>query len=311
MLFQHMEPSNGSPAPMLGRVSSRTLAAMAVAFLPLFAPTPAKADLSLLSGDTVFGTNVHINTQTSLTGNVAVGGTLTLDSGPATIHGGLILNTTPTAALIINPGNTQLTVTSGQSHANLSGAVSAIQTQSTLYQGMTPNQTISAGTINSSSSPFTISAGSGTTVVDINGSLNPNAAITLSGTANDILIVNITGSLTLSGSHGISLSGGLTASDVLFNVEGGNVMLNGTVNGTFLVANGTTAFSGTSTLNGSILDAGIVTAIDVNADNITINGAPFSGLVAAPEPAPLVKAISGLATIGIWGFFRRKRSKSK
>ena len=44
--------------------------------------------------------------------------------------------------------------------------------------------------------------------------------MTPSGTANDVFIVNVTGTLTLGGSSVLGLSGGVTADHVLYNFTG-------------------------------------------------------------------------------------------
>ena len=85
MAFQHVEPTSGSPTPMLGRVSWPTLATMVFAFLPLFAPARAKADLTLGQAGqyTIFGNTVDLNGPPTVTGTVAVanGGSLSVSGG--------------------------------------------------------------------------------------------------------------------------------------------------------------------------------------------------------------------------------------
>ena len=114
----------------------------------------------------------------------------------------------------------------------------------------------------------------------------------------------------------VTLAGGLTSRNVLFYVTGNggvNLGSNTTVSGNFLATGGGIEIGGASTVNGGLYDL-TSTITDVKTDSpLTINGTGnlFTGIMSAPEPAPLVKGISGLATIGIWGFFRRKRSKSK
>jgi fibronectin-binding autotransporter adhesin len=301
-----MEPSNGSPAPMLGRVLSRTLTAMAVAFLPLVAPTPAKADLSAISGDVVFGTNITLNSQVAITGNVGVGqgGSLSFNGGNTpTINGTVFLGTGATDGI---------SGTTSQADANLTTAVStAIGTASAAYQAMSATQ----GSLSSSGGNLTITATTTVNVVDVTSLAS--GGITLKGTASDIFIINvaslgsINGGVTLENLSG-GTSGAVTANNVLFNVENSSsnpVSLSGTLNGTFLVPNATVSFGGGGTLTGAILD-GQTVSVDFNAEtSTTIISDTFSGLavVAAPEPAPLVKAISGLVTVGLWGLVRRKK----
>jgi hypothetical protein len=311
MLFQRIEPSNGSPAPMPGRVSWRTLAAMAVAFLPLVAPTPAKADLSAISGDAVFGTNITLNSQVAITGNVGVG-----QNGSLSFVGG---GTTPTinGTVFLGPGaHDHISGTTSQTDNSLTTAVStAIGTASNAYSALagTNGTTIFAngsdhvtvannGTDNLNGAVIT--GNGGTNVVNVS---SINGSITLSGGANDIFIINTT---TLQLNSAVKLEGGVTANDVLFNVTGSNaVSLSGTLFGTFLVPTAMVSFGGGGSLTGAILD-GQTVSVDFNAEtSTTIISDTFSGLavVAAPEPAPLVKAISGLVTVGLWGLVRRKK----
>jgi Ice-binding-like len=307
MLFQDIEPSNGSPAPMPGRVSWRTLAAMFVGFLPLFAATPAKADLSAISGDAVFGTNITLNSQVAINGNVGVGqgGSLSFPPG----------GTTPTinGTIFLGPGAVDnIRSTTSQADANLTTAVStAIGTASAAYLALsgTSGTTISDnGTVTNNGTGqlngALITGNGGTNVVNVS---SINGSITLSGGANDIFIINTT---RLQLNSAVKLEGGVTANDVLFNVTGSNsVSLSGTLSGTFLVPTAMVSFGGGGSLTGAILD-GQTVSVDFNAQTATtINSDTFSGLaaVAAPEPAPLVKAISGLVTVGLWGLVRRKK----
>jgi hypothetical protein len=307
MLFQRIEPSNGSPAPMLGRVSWRTLAAMAVAFLPLFAPARVKADLSAISGDAVFGTNITFNSTVAITGNVGVG-----QGGSLSFSGG---GNTPTVSgtVFLGPSATDsITGTTHQTDSSLTTAVStAIGTASAAYRAMsgttgttiTDNGTVSnngTGHLNGA----VITGNGGTNVVNVS---SINGSITLSGGASNLFIINTT---TLQLNSAVTLEGGVTANDVLFNVTGSNsVSLSGTLSGTFLVPTAMVSFGGGGSLTGAILD-GQTVSVDFNAQTATtINSDTFSGLavVAAPEPAPLVKAISGLVTVGLWGLVRRKK----
>jgi hypothetical protein len=325
MLFQRIEPSNGSPAPMLGRVSSRTLAAMAVAFLPFLAPTRARADLGVLSNDAVFATNIQFEGShgggVTVNGNVAVGsgGSITGgQNGGSVINGNLDLGTGVTGHTGVTVSGS--TTTNDSSLTGLTGTGNLISTASAAYGTMsaTSSTTISDnGTVpNNGTGQLNgamITGIVGTNVVDvrsINGSITLTGGPT--GGANDIFIINTT-MLSLSG--GVRLLDGVTANHVLFNVTGtnGTVQLSGTLNGTFLVPNVAVSFGGGGTLNGAIIDGSSVMMDIDSQSNTTINGEVFSGLaVAAPEPAPLVKAISGLVTVGLWGFLRRKkRSKSK
>ena len=76
----------------------------------------------------------------------------------------------------------------------------------------------------------------GLNVIDINGDIN-NSLI-LKGTANDIFIVNVKGSVDLQGKETLGLAGGVTADHVLYNFIGpdGSVITgkNNVIDGTLL-----------------------------------------------------------------------------
>jgi hypothetical protein len=334
MLFQRIEPSNGSPAPMLGRVSWRTLAAMAVAFLPLFAPARVKADLSAISGDTIFGTNITFGPSNGVTvnGTVAVGPGGHLNgggtgSGTSGMNGlvinnpsGVALDLAGTTSTVSGIKSVSGAITSNDSNlAGQTGMNGFIQQASTAFAklGVTTGAggTTTSGLISGVvAGGITITGNGGLNVVDVNSF--QGGGVVLKGGSNDIFVINVTSLTGING--GVTLMNGVTANHVLFNIEntsGSAVQLSGILNGTFLAPSVAVTLSGASSpFTGAILDGSIVTMdIDETSSPLTMNGAAFTdfGLIAAPEPAPLVKAISGLATIGIWGFFRRKRSKSK
>jgi hypothetical protein len=64
----------------------------------------------------------------------------------------------------------------------------------------------------------TVVGNGGLNVIDINGDIR--ASLTLSGGANDVFVVNVTGSLSLSGRAALALTGGVTADHVLYNFTG-------------------------------------------------------------------------------------------
>jgi Ice-binding-like len=290
MLFQRIEPSNGSPAPTLGRVSWRTLATMAVAFLPLFAPARAKADLSLGQAGqyAIIGNTVELDGGPTLTGSVAVNGNLVTNGGQPTISGTLIVNGTSSDPASIS--------------ASLSGASSDLTSAIAAYNSLSATQ---------SPSTLNISGNGGVNVVNLS---SIGGAVTLTGSSSDYFIIKVSGAVDFEGGSGVMLMGGLTANHVLFDVTG-NVKLGGsnTVSGTILSTGGSINIGGGSIVKGALIDLESMIT-DVKSDSaIQVIGTNnlFVAPIAAPEPAPFVKAISGLATIGIWGFFRRKRSKSK
>jgi hypothetical protein len=96
----------------------------------------------------------------------------------------------------------------------------AAQNASTFAFSLAPTQTF--GTI---SNATTINGNGGLNVISLTGINLTNGSLTLHGSASDIFIVNVHGSITSSNSN-IALSGGITANRVLINVSG-SVTING------------------------------------------------------------------------------------
>jgi hypothetical protein len=86
--------------------------------------------------------------------------------------------------------------------------------------------------------------------------LSGGSTLTLQGTAATTFIINVANSFSLSSSK-VVLSGGLLASNVLFNVRGNgsDVSLSGgsSISGTILATNRNASLSGQSSLTGSLI----------------------------------------------------------
>ena len=203
-------------------------------------------------------------------------------------------------------GGVNATTTVTNAGSTLSSAWTAAQSASTTYSGMTP--TISGITSNS------ISATGAVTVADyhyLTGDSSGN--LTISGTAGQIFIINVTGS---SNGYAINLSNiklqGVSANDVVFNVTGtGKIDLGAgtsstsTVNGTFL-ENGTgpITLEQNTTLNGAVLTAGTVTSFN----NVTLNAAPIAAVSAPELPSVAMAGVACLAILGRAGLRRIRRA---
>ena len=134
---------------------------------------------------------------------------------------------------------------------------------------LTPTQTLGAV-----STPNIVTGNGGLNVIDVNGGIK--ASLTLSGTANDVFIVNVTGTLALGGSSVLGLSGGVTADHVLYNFTAvgdtitthvGNVL-----NGTLLAPQ--SSFNLDGAFNGEIIGGG--GAINL-LSGAQVDEVPFSG----------------------------------
>ncbi len=87
---------------------------------------------------------------------------------------------------------------------------------STAAAGLSATQTF--GNITAAT---TVNGNGGLNVIDINGNINlNNASLTLSGSASDVFIVNVTGNATFGGTGGLMLGSGVTVNHVLYNFTG-------------------------------------------------------------------------------------------
>ena len=90
--------------------------------------------------------------------------------------------------------------------------------------------------------------------------LSGGSTLTLNGAAGSAFVVNITGKFDISGASRILLTGGLTPSDVLFNVRGNN---------------STFSISGNSIFNGTLLaynSSGAQRTLNISGHDTTVNG---------------------------------------
>ena len=107
-------------------------------------------------------------------------------------------------------------------------------------------------------SATTITGSGGLNVIKVSGDIT--GSLVLNGTANDVFIVNVTGSLRLQGTTSLALAGGVTADHVIYNFVGsfsqvsagaGNV-----VNGTILAPKSSVSLNGTQ-VNGEVIGGGL------------------------------------------------------
>ncbi len=99
-------------------------------------------------------------------------------------------------------------------------------------------------------------SGGGVHYFNVTSNLNTGAAV-LTGSANDIIVVNVTSNAQLAFTGSITLAGGLTADNVLFNFTG------------------TSKFQGNNNGGTSAVDVIVNTTNGVNVDNSNFNGRIF------------------------------------
>lgn len=138
----------------------------------------------------------------------------------------------------------------------------------------------------------TITGNGGVNVINIRGDIT--ASLTLSGTADDLFIVNVRGSLSLRGSESLLLGGGVTAGNVLYNFTDRNSSVSvraGSVNGTVLAPRSDVDLRGT-TVNGEIIAGGGSINLSGGAH---VNFVPFAP---PPPPPPPPPPSQGTASLG-------------
>lgn len=169
---------------------------------------------------TLSGATIH--------GSVAVApGASLLTQSPSSVTGNLYLGSggTFTGPLTVS-GTTQtgVNLTATRLIAGLVNVVAGVLRPNFSYTGVTSNTTVTGV--------------AGLNVVNVKGNINlANAALTLSGPSNAYFVLNVSGSITLSGTGAIKVGGSVESSRVLVNMTGGGAINTGSgdiVEGTLL-----------------------------------------------------------------------------
>lgn len=266
------------------KTNSKTLVALIVSFGAVLSAFPAGLDLGMdrdyafidlgattlgwnsgpIAGSVLFGLGLDAQLSGGNNGGLTNGGVLYYDS-----------TTTITGNLQNPPTEVEVPITTTQAASDIAVSVS------NFAAGLTPTQTF--GTI------------SGTTTITGNGGLNvinaaniQNANLTLSGTANDIFVFNISNGINTN--QAMTLSGGVSASHILFNLTGTGTVFQtsgGDLSyGTYLATNGGRFQFSNLDLTGELINVG------GNVQFVSGSQIPdFQGFV--PEPGTL-----GLLGIG-------------
>ncbi len=241
----------------------------------------ASGNVGLLQGSGS-ATQIIVHSDASMT----VGGTLSYSESALPVQ--------------LNPPNSTFIAGSevGSQGSSLTSAWGAATSASSADGALASTTSISSNTI------------TGTQAVNVVNVSSITSDLTISGTASQVFVINVTGSIGLSN---VSLSGGVTANNVLFNITGGgSVMLGGgTVNGTFLDTAGGITLNGT-TLNGALISGG-ASGISISSDSsVKITTDSFTaGSVSTPElPTISMASVACLLVLGGAGLRRVRRARA-
>lgn len=271
------------------RLAALCAALVLLGGLPALADTLASVGLNLgndlgyavvdLGSGTTFGWNTG-----PVTGNVLVGNHVTLQMSGGN-NGGIVGGSLFTDGTANISGNLQFPVTAMPVSTSLtSSALSTAQFVSNTAAHLTATQTFTNIT-----APTTITGNGGLNVIDV-ANIH-NAALTLMGTANDVFVINVSGSYQTN--VPMTLSGGVLASNVLFNFTGtsGNVFQTSggdqDLDGIFLATDGGAYNFSQLGLDGELIN----TAGDIQL----VSG---SQVAAMPVPPPTVPEPASLTLIG-------------
>ena len=246
-------------------------------------------DLGAAGNYSVFALNqFQYNGPGVINGDVAVGGGTNF-AAPAQINGTVFLNTG-----VPQQGN--IVPTGGFATVNLGTAISDATNEAAALDALSPTQT--PGTIGNNT---TIVGNGGLNVVNVSGIKMTNGTLTLSGSANDIFIINDSGKFSSSNSSMV-LTGGVTANHVLFNVAGDVSITGGGGDNFFgtILAPSSNVSVHDKTLTGEIIGLNI-------SDT---SGFKVNGTTAVPGPSPMLASAIFVTLLGLGIMWRQYSVKA-
>lgn len=243
----------------------------------------AAGDYTLLAmGDTPGG-NLIIGSEAQIYGNVGARGELRMADG-VTIHGNAV------GGNIIYDGSASVTGTATVGDdAYWQGLSNDLMAASVYAHSLTADYSL--GNINGSQS---LIGNGGQNVIDIAGnvSLGGGQNLTLSGTADDVFIINVDGYLNIGSGAGILLDG-VSAENVIFNVSFWAAMFGGAdFSGTYIAP----------TTHWTIGDGATMQGTQVLAYNLSGNVQDVVGIppsVSVPEPSSIVLMMMSLLGVAL------------
>ncbi|MCU1310431.1 MAG: hypothetical protein JWO20_1556 [Candidatus Angelobacter sp.] len=265
----------------------------------------AHADGFGLGNFTVYGSNsVTINdglneTTTCVGGNVGTGGTAagSLSVDKCRIAGNVSVTTAPVLQLGSHGAYTGSLVTGSQT-----GVTANMSSISGNLGSLVPNLTLAS--LNNTNMIFTnASLTGGTYVVNVTGSAtttNPYTWTFAGGSADDRFVINIGGDMLLAQLN-ISLLGGISSNNVIFNLTGASCTArvnksDSTWSGTILAPDCSVRVDNPFNFDGEVF----------GKDVIVDSGAVIIDTPSTPTPEPASIALLGSGLIGIAGVVRKR-----
>jgi hypothetical protein len=210
-----------TPRRKKARAPLATLAVLIVAFLAT--AIPSRGDLGPAANYAVLGfngANVTLNLSSgglAINGNVGVGNNSTLNFSSGTINGNVDL---AASATLNKSGGTTYINGSVNQPVDFGPINTAVNNEVSFLNGLTPTQTFSSGIVN----PTTITGNGGQNVIQVDSNQGIHLSggkLTLNGSPSTTFIFQITsGNFQLSGNTDIVLTGGVTPSNVFWDIEG-------------------------------------------------------------------------------------------
>jgi hypothetical protein len=197
-----------------------------------------------------------------------------------------------------NSKSNNLVFHGGTETKDLAPAVAAVYAAANEASSLSPTQTFDTIT-----GDITIeaTAGDNINVIRITNKIQlSGATVTINGSANDFFVINVADKVAMSGTSKILLSGGISPSNVLFNL-GGDLSQSGSsiANGTFLVPYGKVA-NASANFYGAVYSPEIAMSGGAGADGY--QGYPFgTGSSCSTGTAPSVGTAKEFAILGLDG----------
>jgi hypothetical protein len=213
-------------------------------------------------------------------GNIAVAGaysTMTI-SGQTTISGDIYRRTTATFSRSGNASNPPQHFSTAID-SQLAGGITSLQNVSNTAAGLMKTAGSPTSINLQGHQNLTISNNpSGKYVMNLSDFvLGGGSTLTINGAAGSAFVLNITGKFDIGGGSKVLLSGGLTVSDVLFNVRG---------------SNSTFSIGGDSEFNGTLLaynSSGAQRTLNISGHNTQINGELLANKISLQSGAHVKK----------------------